>query len=370
MKFSIDKETFMGVLKRIDGVCPAKGSSFAALACCLIEARGDEIVVTGTDLELTLRVIVNANILEEGKAIIHAHQLLDTVQCQPQDVPILISREGSQTLIDAGNFHGRISNIDISDYPQVDNLDYQECVRINALEFKSLITKTMFSISRDDSRIDFTGAFLTVKQNGKIEMVSTDGHRLSRVESMSSIVGTLNKNFETGVILPKKALSEFSKYLTDGDIGLNCVGKKVIVSMGNTTYQITAIMGQFPDFSKVIPSKLDHKAIIRRDSFQQILKRAAIFANKVAGTIRLTMSAGKLEISAFDSQKGEMRDFIEAEYEGAGVTAGFNWSYISDILGVIDNEYVSLEIIDMDSPAVIRDITTDKLDFIVMPMQL
>ena len=82
------------------------------------------------------------------------------------------------------------------------------------------------------------------------------------------------------------------------------------------------------------------------------------------------MSAGKLEISAFDSQKGEMRDFIEAEYEGAGVTAGFNWSYISDILGVIDNEYVSLEIIDMDSPAVIRDITTDKLDFIVMPMQL
>ena len=82
------------------------------------------------------------------------------------------------------------------------------------------------------------------------------------------------------------------------------------------------------------------------------------------------MNIGKLEVSTFDAKSGEMRDFIDAEYEGSGVTAGFNWRYIDDILRVIDSEYVSLEIIDMDSPAVVRDVTTDKYDFIVMPMQL
>lgn len=372
MKFSIDKETFMSVLKRIDGVCPTKGGTFVALACCLVEARGNELIVIGTDLELTLRVVVNANIQEEGKAIINARQLLETVMYLPSDAQVTISSENLQTIIEAGNFRGRLSTIDISEYPPIDNLESNPCVRLNALEFKGLINKTMFSISKDDSRVVFTGAYLTVSQNGKIEMVSTDGHRLSRVESSATLIGQLNKNFEKGVILPKKALSELSKNITEGDIALDCIGKKVVFSFGNTTYHVTPIMNQseFPNFSKVIPAQLEHKAIVDRENFQMILRRASIFANKSAGTVKLTMALGKLELSAFDTQKGEMRDFIDAEYEGNGVTAGFNWSYINDILNVIEADNVSLEIIDMDSPAVIRDINTDKLDFVVMPMQL
>ena len=368
MKFSLERDTFARVLKRIDSVCSSRGS-FAILSSCMIEAKGNAIIVTGTDLDITLRVVENADIIEEGVIVINAHRLLDTVQNQPQGYEILLTSEGSQVLVEAGNFRARIPSGDVSEFPPINDIQLKSSIVIDAPVFKNLIDKTMFSISRDDSRADFTGALLTIYQNGCVQMVSTDGHRLSRAEANIQINGSLPGSLEKGVIIPLKGLSELTKNLFDGDINLDVSGSKLVVTSGQTTFYINLIAGQFPDFSKVIPSQLDHKSIIKRDDFQQIIKRASIFTAK-AGTIRLTMNIGKLEVSTFDAKSGEMRDFINAEYEGSGVTAGFNWRYIDDILRVIDSEFVSLEIIDMDSPAVIRDVTTDKYDFIVMPMQL
>lgn len=368
MKFSIDKDIFANLLKRVDGVCSNRGS-FAILSSCLIEARDNSILITGTDLDITLRVIENANVIEEGIVVIDAHRLLETVQNQVSGIEIGFTTESSSVLIEAGNFRARIPSGDISEYPQIPNIEAKSKLIMSASVFKLLIDRTFFSISKDDSRQDFTGAFLTISQNGTIQMVSTDSHRLSRAEASININGQLPKMFETGVIIPRKGLSELSKTLNEGDINLDISSNKIIVLYGNTSFYINLIAGNFPDFSKVIPVQLDHKAIVKRESFQQILKRASIFTAK-SGTIRLTMSMGRLDIFSIDSKSGEMRDFVEADYEGSGVTAGFNWRYIIDILNVIDSEYVSLEIIDMDSPAVIRDVNSDKFDFIVMPMQL
>ncbi|MBQ9816919.1 MAG: DNA polymerase III subunit beta [Proteobacteria bacterium] len=368
MKFSLERDTFARILKRIDSVCSNRGS-FAILNSCMIEARDHSIVVTGTDLDITLRTVENADIIEEGAILINARRLLDTVQNQVPGCSIFMTSEGSQVLVEAGNFRARIPTSDIAEFPQIADIEAKTTLSMDALEFKDLIDKTYFSISKDDSRADFTGAFLTISENGHIQMVSTDGHRLSRAESLITINGQLPKTFVSGVIVPRKGLAELAKNLTDGNINIDTANNKFIVSIGSTIFHINLIAGQFPDFSKVIPSQLDHKAIIKREDFQQILKRASIFTAK-AGTIRLTMSMGKLDISTFDAKSGEMRDFVQAEYEGSGVTAGFNWRYIDEILSVINNDYVSLEVIDMDSPAVIRDISTDNYDFIVMPMQL
>ncbi len=371
MKFAVDRDFFLGVLKCVDGVCPPKGS-FVSLACCHIEARADTVIVTGTDLELTLRIIEQATVLEEGKAIIPSHQLLEIVQSQPSGAQILIATEGSLTHITAGNFKARLSSMDIFEYPQLQNLEAESCLKISALELKNLINKTKFCISKDETRQEFTGVSMRVSQNGRVQMASTDGHRLSRVETAAEIQGTLNPRFEKGIILPQKALNEFSKVITDnGDIefGIEPSGKKVTVRMGNMTYYATRIEGEFPDFSKVIPSQLEHKAIIKRDLFMQILTRAAIFTSKSLNTIKLTLSNGKVEVAAYDQARGEMADYIDADYEGCGVVAGFNHSYILDILKVIESDYISFEIIDTDSPVVIRDVTTNRYDFIVMPMQ-
>ena len=368
MKFSIDKDIFANLLKRVDGVCSNR-ASFAILSSCMIEARDNSIVITGTDLEIVLRIVEDANVIEEGIIIIDSHRLLETVQNLTSGMSVSVTSEPSMVVIEAGNFRARIPSGDIAEYPQIPNIESESTLNMSAAVFKLLIDRTFFSISKDDSRQDFTGAFLTISQNGAIQMVSTDSHRLSRAESTINIVGPLPQMFESGVIVPRKGLSELSKTLDTGDISLDISSNKLIVLYGRTTFYINLIAGSFPDFSKVIPVQLDHKAIIKRESFQQMLKRASIFTAKT-GTIRLTMNTGRVEIANVDAKSGDMHDFVEAEYDGSGVTAGFNWRYISEILNAIDSENVSLEIIDMDSPAVIRDTNSDKFDFIVMPMQL
>jgi len=368
MKLTIDRDTFAKILKKVDGVC-SKSGTFAILSSCLIEASRGSITVTGTDLDITLKVFDKARVDEEGKVVLNSKRLLDTVQAQQPGSDIRLTTEGNQVLIESGNFRARIPSNDLAEFPSIPNIKTNASLTMPASTFKDLIDKTSFSISRDDSRTDFTGALLTISPNGRIQMVSTDGHRLSRIESVIDVSGELPRGLESGVIVPLKGLNEISKNLAEGDISLDLSGGKIIVASSQVAFCINLIAGQFPDFSKVIPSTLDHKATIRRDDFQQLLRRASIYTAKI-GTIRLTMSRGRLEVLAFDHQHGEMRDFADCEYDGSGVTAGFNWRYIDQILSVIGCDMVSLEIIDMDSPAVVRDITTDKLDYIVMPMQL
>ena len=173
MKFAIDRDVFLGVLKCVDGVCPPKGS-FVSLACCHIEATNNKIVVTGTDLELTLRIVEQATVMEEGKAIIPSHQLLEIVQSQPGGAQVLISTEGTSTIITSGNFKSRLSSMDIFEYPQIQNLDAETCLKVSALEFKKLINKTRFCISKDSTRQEFTGVSMRVSQNGCVQMASTD----------------------------------------------------------------------------------------------------------------------------------------------------------------------------------------------------
>ena len=167
MKFAIDRDVFLGVLKCVDGVCPPKGS-FVSLACCHIEATNNKIVVTGTDLELTLRIVEQATVMEEGRAIIPSHQLLEIVQSQPGGAQVLISTEGTSTIITSGNFKSRLSSMDIFEYPQIQNLDAETCLKVSALEFKKLINKTRFCISKDSTRQEFTGVSIAkwLRANG------------------------------------------------------------------------------------------------------------------------------------------------------------------------------------------------------------
>ncbi len=370
MKFSIERDCFLKLLKKVDSVC-AKSNNFAILACCLIEANGNTITVTGNDLDITLRASDSANVQEEGHVVLNCKRLFDTVSSLDSGVDIMFSVEDNSVRIQAGNYKSLIPTADFNEYPPIAEISANPAVTIKAGEFKELIDKISFSISKDTNRVDFTGAHLSISQNGVIQLVSTDGHRLSRIEKSVEINGKIAEGFEMGVIVPGKGLAELSRTLCDADaeIHLDLAKNKILVCGEGFAFYNNLIAGQFPDFSKVIPPHLEHKAIVRREDFQKLLRRAGVYANK-ACVVRLTMSRGKIEISSYDQNNGEMASDVECEYDGSGVTAGFNWRYIDQILSVIGCDVISFEVIDMDSPAVVRDVTTDKLDYIVMPMQL
>lgn len=370
MKFSLDSDRLARVLKRVDGVCTNR-SSFQILSSCMIEAKGNSITLSGSDLETTLRVTEDADIIEEGVILVNSQRILNTVQHLDKDAEVTLSSEVSKVYVKCGNFIASIPTNDLSEFPEIPNSEVKSTLIMSAVEFKKLIDKTIFSVSLDDTRKEFTGALMTITDAGCIQLVSTDGHRLSRAESTISINGVLPDAFRQGVIIHRKSLNELQKNIEDGDICLDIADGKLAVSVGPNTFYISLISGSFPDFTKVIPEKLDHRAVLDREMFQKIVKRASLFTGKV-GTIRLALTKDRLEITSDDkSNAAGMKDHMDAEYEeGTFVEAGFNWRYIDQILTVINCDKVSLEIIDSDMPAVIRDVNSDKVDFIIMPMQL
>lgn len=368
MKFTIERDCIAKILKRVDNVC-TKSSSFTILESCMIDAKDGKIVVTGTDLEMILRVSSAADISEEGKVVVKCRRLYDTVMSLDSGTDITIFTDGNTVRVQAGTYKSAIPTSDITEYPPIESIKASDAVTTKASQFKELIDKIHFSISKDANRPEFTGALLSISENGVIQFVSTDGHRLSRIEDKVEINGTIADGFANGVIVPGKALSEISRTIVDGDIHLDLAQGKIVVKGDDVVFCSNLIAGSFPDFSKVIPPKLDHKAIVRCEDLQKLLRRAGIYSSKTC-VVRLTLMAGGIEISAYDQNNGEMCCDVECEYDGSGVTAGFNWHYIDQILSAISCDVVSLEIIDMDSPAVIRDVLTDKIDYIVMPMQL
>lgn len=368
MKFSVDRDSFAKLLKKIDSVC-AKNGSFAILANCLIEAYDGQITITGTDHTFTLRVFSEANISEEGKVVVSAKVLSDTIQGLSAGTEVRLFSNGSQLQIECGNFKSRMLLADDKEYPQIPNYEASDHVTIGGQALKTLIDKISFSISKDETRPDFTGAFMTISQNGVVQLVSTDGHRLSRIEAEVTLAGSLPTGFEKGIIIIGKSLAEMSKLLTDETVRMDFIKDKFVLQSDSFRIYSNIIAGQFPDFSKVIPMNPPHKAVIRREDLMSLIRRAMTYTAKTS-VVRIDLMPGKLAISSYNQNGEEMSDFVDCEYEGSGVASGFNYNYISQILSAIGCDVVSLEIVDPDSPAVLRDVTTNKLDYIIMPMQL
>ena len=368
MKFSIEKTDFTKALKRICGVCTNK-SSFQILSSCRIEARGKAVTIMATDLDITLRIVVDANVTEEGTAIVSAKHLLDTVQNQSA-FDVNVETVGERLFVKAGNFRASIQKGLESEYPDLEFPDTDSAITIDAIQLKGLIDKTIFSISKDDSRPDFTGAFMSIDKGGLVQMVSTDGHRLSLAKASAQVDGDVPSALEQGIIIPRKGLMELAKSLIEGDALLDMNGSKLVVVSGQSTFHIKLIAGQFPNFSNVIPMSFAHECVVKRESLIGLLKRASIFAPET-GLVVMSISRNMLEISTSDPHSGEMHDHIDADHDASdSVKIGFNHEYIVEALSAIDEDDVLIRLNDEESPAVIRASCDDECDFVIMPMQI
>ncbi len=373
MKFTIDRDAFSEILSRIQGVCAQK-STLPILASCLIDAQKDGfITLYGTDLEVSIATSCPAQVEDAGRVALTAKRLFETVKAAPPGPVTLEAEANHWAILDAGRVHARIAGSHPEEFPQIPPVADNLPVTMPAEALLDMIDKTYFSISTDEARASFTGAFLKVTESGTLLMVSTDGHRLSKIEldDESIKLDAAPEALRQGIVVPRKALGELKRAITDpaAQISLGIEGDDLLVSSQTTSLAVRLIPGRFPDFTQVIPEVLEHKVVIQRDMFISAVKRASFYSAKTGNT-RLTLSEGTLELYTFDPEAGELNEPIPCDYVGGGVTAGFNYRYLLDVLNNIEGDDVIMELIDTESPTVVRDSSRDDVLYIVMPMQL
>lgn len=374
MEFTVSKSDLVRELNLSQGVVEKK-TTIPILSNVLLEASGDRVTLTATDLELGIRCSCPARVKKAGSGTIPAKRLLDYVRLLPDADLDLKLQDNNWASIVCGRSRTRIAGMSRESFPELPSMP-DELAQIPVGVLAAMISKTIFAISAEESRFTLNGALLLLKSSGLV-MVSTDGHRLSMVEStvdMPTIASTYR------ALLPRKAMSEILKLAGDsgGEAMLSFSGddNHLFFQLGERLLISRKLTGNFPDFERVLPKDQPHFVSLDRDELRGSIERVAQFSDERSKAIRVRFVAGELQIHSSVSEQGESEEILPTDYTGDTVQIGFNAGYMLDFLRAVGEKQVSFYFRDPNSAGEMRPVVPEggavpyQYRYVVMPMRI
>lgn len=367
MEFSIDRGEFLVGLGLAQGVVERR-NTMPILANVLLEASGD-LSISATDLEVHVRKSCKASVKAGGTATVGARKLFEFVRELPSGEITVRSLENQFVEIVSGRSRVKLVGLSAAEFPAFPDAGSSEerVVTLPAADLARSIDRVLFAVSTDDTRMNLCGV-LAVAQQGQMRLVGTDGHRLALSEHRIDGLGELPAS-----ILPRKGLGELRKLLesSETDVSLSFRGAFVEARTAGVRLQMRLIDGEFPNYEQVVPKSTRHTITVDKAELLAALRRVAVVASDRARGVKLHLSTGQLVVSASSPDFGEANEELSVSFDGPESFAGFNAKYLTDVLGVLDDqEVVQIGLSDEQSPGVIRPASDESYLYIVMPMRL
>jgi DNA polymerase-3 subunit beta len=339
----------------------------------LFEANDGALTITATDLDLSLRTSCNAKVKKEGSCTIPARKLYDYVKLLPEGEISIKLMENHWVQIRSGRSNTKMVGMARANFPAVPTFPEKMAIKLPAQVLRTLIARTIFAISNEESRYTLNGALLVLKAES-LTMVATDGHRLAHIENKSSKFPGISGEMKT--LVPKKAMAELNSLLQnyDGDsIDFAKDDTTLFFRVGPRVMTSRQLTGQFPNYEAVLPKDNNKAIVVRCEDLTGAIQRVAQFADERSGAVRLKLEKNELKISSSSTESGESEDSIEIRYDSDPIVIGFNSHYLIDFLKVTGAGEVRLEFKDSQSAGQLRpgDPSDDyNYRYIVMPMRI
>ncbi len=373
MEITVSRQELVKELTATQSVVERK-TTIPILSNFLIEADGERLNITATDLDQAIHTSAAAKVKKPGACTIPARKLYDYIKLLPDGEISIKLLENHWVQIRSGRSNTKMVGMARANYPQVPEFPALSPTPISTGALKTLITRTIFAISNEESRYTLNGALLILKAES-LAMVATDGHRLSFVEKPNETLEGISG--EKRVLIPRKALSELQQLLASTEaekIDFADDEHTLFFRVGHRTLSSRKLNGQFPNFEAVMPRDNTRFVIIRSSELSAAIQRVAQFADERSGAIRMRLEANELRISSSSTESGESEDTIDTPYAGESITVGFNSSYILDFLKALNNEgEVRLEFKDAQSAGQMRPEDPNaeyKYRYVLMPMRI
>lgn len=366
MKISTSKTALLDPLQKVGGVVERR-QTLPILANILLNLRGRSLVITATDLEVEMRTSAQVEAKGEVDFTLPARKLLDICRALPDEAEININVEGERVIILSGPSRFSLGTLPAKDYPVIEPTISSCTFKISEKDLKSLIEKTHFAMAQQDVRYYLNGMLLEIKE-GRIRTVATDGHRLATTESNKK----LEKTLDLQVIVPRKAVMELAKLLSDkdADVLVDVSSNHIRFSIGNTVFTTKLVDGKYPDYNRVIPTGSDKTVIAKRETLRDALQRTSILSNEKYRGICFQIKSNRLELLAHNPEQEEAKEELEIEYQGEELVIGFNVSYLIEVLNVLETDKVKMMLSDSNSSCLIEDEDKSKSRYVIMPMRL
>jgi DNA polymerase-3 subunit beta len=365
MKFSIPKEAFLEELQLLQGIVE-KRNTMPILANILMNVSASDIELTGTDLEVGLRTHLGAAIDKAGAITVNGKKIFEIVKSLPEGQSVQVEKVGDNIEIKAGDSEFKILCLPKEDYPQVPEPKFEKGIQLALKDLNDMIDRVYYAITQEQ-RYYLNGAQLTLK-NRQIELVSTDGHRLSYTKKAQE---GLKLDQDISVIVAKKTLNEIRKF-EDETVEFDLDENNLFFKVGPRTLISRIIDSKFPNYQAVIPKDNPGRLAVSREELANAIRRVSLLSAERSKGIKFTIEKNRMRLFSSNPEIGEARDRLAVEYKGQDLEIGFNAQYLLDFLMAVSTERVVFEIKDENSAVLLKPEAEEGITniYVLMPMKI
>lgn len=370
MKFSASQSSLLLGLQPLASVVPTK-SPMPVLTHFLTQLSGNVLSVTATDLEVSVETQLDVKGLKDGRTLLPARKFLDEIRNFPDVMVTIEANDAGRILLSTeDNKKYNLSAESVQNYPKVPALEEAASFTMERAKLRRMISKVGFAVSRDELRPQLTGVYLRVA-NGEIRLVSTDGHRLVKMNlKQDGYTGDVRE-----CIVPSKAINTVARMCErEGDVQILFSANQLGFRVGRTTLITKLIEGRYPNYEAVIPSENKNRLTVDLDQFISAVQRASIVSNEISRQIRLRLKPDHLQILVEDVEQGnEGQETLPCSYDGEAMDIGYNAGYVLDVLKQVDTSEVVFELGTPTSAGIVRPTEQEEnedLLMLIMPVRL
>jgi DNA polymerase-3 subunit beta len=383
MELTVPKKDLVKLIARMQGVAERK-STMPVLSNVLLAVDGPSMLrIAATDMYLALVGRLTVDVSKGGSVAVSAKDLLERIRMMPEGPIHLASQDGTTTIRATGSARRyTLRGMPGDDFPPLPApAEGAPSLALSVDVLRELIAKTHFSISTDETRAHLNSA-LFEWDGDLVRMVTTDGHRLSKME-----VRVTGRQASATMLIPLKAIQELRRLCDDmmaeakegakdaataagSQLQITQSGSNAFFQGGGVSFAVRLVDAQFPPYAQVIPQHSDKVVRIARGPFAEALRAVSVAASERTGGIKIGLSKATMRITTESPESGEGFDELPIEYSGQAMTIGFNAKYFLDVLGSLDEDEVELGLGGELDPAVIKPAGPRQFLAVVMPMRI
>lgn len=381
MQITLPVATLSKELALLFGACDRK-TTIPVLGCVLIQAQRAElpgeastVTLTTSDLELSLRVSIEAGVDKPGSVAVPVKKLMDWVRLLDSDTVSLTVNKTGWINLQSGKSKTRMATMDAGSFPEMPKAPEYQC-ELPARTFAAAINRVSFAISKEAGRFTLCGAQLEFLENKTARLVATDGHRLC----LADFAGGGGEHIKT--LVGQHALREIAKLAELAQLGEGFqyarsddgAASTLFFRLGDRLLLSRALAGGFPEYAKVLPTKQPGSAIAPRQALAKAINRAALFADDRTRAIRMGITGDGVTVMAAQADAGESEEAIDATVTGGNLETGFNAAYLLDFLSAAGTDRIAIKYSNANSAITLCPVSegegAGRYDCVIVPMRV
>ena len=363
MKIICSKSNLLRGVNIVSKAVPTR-TTMAILECILIDASTNEIKLMANDMELGIETKIEGTIEERGIIALDAKIFSEIVRKLPDNDVVIETDASFKTVITCEKAKFNIVGKSGDDFSYIPFIEKNEAVVISQFSLKEVIRQTIFSIADNDNNKLMTGELFEIKDN-QLKVVSLDGHRIS-----IRYIDLKNNYSDKKVVVPGKTLQEISKIIggsVDEDVMIYITDNHIVFEFDNTIVVSRLIEGEYFKIDQMLSTNYETKVKINKKELLDCIDRSTLLVKEGdKKPIIMNVTDGNMELK-INSFIGSMNEDIDIEKEGKDILIGFNPKFFIDALRVIDEEEVSLYMVNPKAPCFIKD-ENEKFIYLILPV--